>query len=137
LRNLGRELAKQEGGSVMSHANTHDIKNMAPMIKVSIFPSSFFDFLSHPSLISSSQIWFWMEARSWMLNLGDQVTMDAFIRCVALLSEAKQRLTTLFLCTDTIGSRLLPNSFDSISEMQFIHIIMLQCKYISSFGKIQ
>ncbi|UZJ51109.1 hypothetical protein CBS101457_000429 [Exobasidium rhododendri] len=57
LRNLGRELALQEGGmGVMSHGK--DLKKMTPMIK----------------------IWFWMEARSWLSGVADRSTVDAFVR---------------------------------------------------------
>lgn len=56
LRNLGRELARQEGGNVMSHGK--DLKTMAPMIK----------------------IWVWMEARSWFLSIADKSMVDAFVR---------------------------------------------------------
>ncbi|PWN37542.1 ABC1-domain-containing protein [Meira miltonrushii] len=56
LRNLGREMAMQEGGGMLAHR--HDIKNLSPMIK----------------------LWFWMEARSWLLGVADRASVDAFVR---------------------------------------------------------
>lgn len=56
LRNLGREMASQEGGSMLAHR--HEIKNLSPMIK----------------------LWFWMEARSWLLGVADRASVDAFVR---------------------------------------------------------
>lgn len=37
LRNLGREMAMQEGGGMLAHGQ--DLKNLSPMIKVSLVHS--------------------------------------------------------------------------------------------------
>lgn len=63
LRNLGRELARQEGTRTLSrqpHQGSDGAPGggVTPMIK----------------------IWFWLEARSWLLSMAEKQTVDAFVR---------------------------------------------------------